>query len=79
MDRKSRNATNERNRAISIKEAKSFVADALFSANVWDGAFERYYGSKGIRMLIWEIKQFELHLKENSIQVIWKDVWRYWK
>lgn len=56
MDRKSRNATNERNRAISIKEAKSFVADALFSANVWDGAFERYYGSKGLRMLIWEIK-----------------------
>lgn len=38
---------NERNRAISIKEAKSFVDDALFSVNVWDGAFERYYGSKG--------------------------------
>lgn len=38
---------NERGRIISVEEIKSYINDASFSVNVWDGAYERYYGCNG--------------------------------
>lgn len=37
----------ERYHSVSFNEAKSFIANALFSETVWNGQFERYYSEAG--------------------------------
>lgn len=37
----------ERSHSVSFNEAKSFIANALFSETVWNGQFERYYSEAG--------------------------------
>lgn len=53
----------ERNRKITLEETKTWIKQATFSINVWNGKYERYFGSNGV---------VYVNLEENLIRTAYR-------